>query len=81
MNQYQFYTLFLVCLLRNNASTCFGRYSPIFGRLCTVAIWCNFMLTACRLRFLRTQLHQNSNCAEPPEDGRVTAETCKGIDS
>jgi hypothetical protein len=23
----------------------------------------------------------NSNCAEPPEDGRVTPETCRGIDS
>jgi hypothetical protein len=21
------------------------------------------------------------NCAEPPEDGRVTPETCRGIDS
>jgi hypothetical protein len=23
----------------------------------------------------------NSNCAEPPEDGHVTPETCRGIDS
>jgi hypothetical protein len=47
MNQNQTDTLFLVCLLGVNASTCFGRYSPIFRRLCTVAIWCNYMHRMC----------------------------------
>jgi hypothetical protein len=44
LNQHQLDTFFLVCLLRVNASTCFGHYSPIFRRLCTDAIWCNYML-------------------------------------
>jgi hypothetical protein len=43
MNQYQLDTLFLVCLLKVNASTCFGRYSPIFRRLFTDVIWCNYV--------------------------------------
>jgi hypothetical protein len=47
MNQHQLDTLFLVCLLRVNASTCFGRYSPIFRRLCTGAIWCNYVRRMC----------------------------------
>jgi hypothetical protein len=49
------------------------------------------MLTACRLRWNHRNLHAvnthpthsitpNSNCAEPPADGRVTSETCRGID-
>jgi hypothetical protein len=49
------------------------------------------VLTACRLRHHRN-LHAvntnsthiitpNSICAEPPEDGRVTPETCRGNDS
>jgi hypothetical protein len=94
-NQHQLDTLFLVCLLGVNASICFRRYSPIFRRPCTDAIWCNYVrrivLTACRLRF-HSNLHvvnthstyvitPNSICAEPPEDGRVTSETCRGIDS
>jgi hypothetical protein len=47
------------------------------------------VLTACGLQF---NLHAvnthpshavtpNNNCAEPPEDGRVTPETYRGIDS
>jgi hypothetical protein len=47
MNQHQLYTLFLVCLLSVNVSICFGRYSPIFRRLCTVAIWCNYVRRMC----------------------------------
>jgi hypothetical protein len=47
LNQHQLDTLFLVCLLRVSASTCFGRYSPIFRRLCTVAIWCNCVRKMC----------------------------------
>jgi hypothetical protein len=43
MNQHQLDTLLWVRLLRANASTCFGRYSPIFRRLCRVAIWCNWV--------------------------------------
>jgi hypothetical protein len=38
MNQHQLHTLFLVCLLGVNASTCFGRYWPIFRRFCTDAV-------------------------------------------
>jgi hypothetical protein len=34
-------------LLRVNASTCFGRYSPIFRRVCTSAIWCNCVCRRC----------------------------------
>jgi hypothetical protein len=43
MNQHQLDTSFLVCLLGFNASTCFGRYSPIFRRLCTDDIWCIYV--------------------------------------
>jgi hypothetical protein len=39
MNQHQLDTVSLVCLLRVNASTCFGRYSPIFRGLCTGGVW------------------------------------------
>jgi hypothetical protein len=46
-NQHQLDTLFLVCLLGVNASTCFERYSPIFRRLCTVANWCNYVRRMC----------------------------------
>jgi hypothetical protein len=95
INQHQLDTLFLVCLLRVNASTCFERYSPIFRRFCTVAIWCNCVRGMCVDRVQvavncnphATNTHPthaiapNSNCAEPPEDGRVTLETCRGIDS
>jgi hypothetical protein len=49
------------------------------------------VLSACRLRW-NPNLHAvnthpthvitpNSFCADPPEDGRVTPETCKGTDS
>jgi hypothetical protein len=58
MNQHQVYTLSLVCLLRVNASTCFGLYSSIFKRLCTVAIWCNCVRRMCIVYVLPTQLHQ-----------------------
>jgi hypothetical protein len=47
VNQHQLDTLFLVYLLGVNASTCFGRYSPIFRRLCTDAIWCNYVRRMC----------------------------------
>jgi hypothetical protein len=49
------------------------------------------LLAVCRLRYhhnLHTanthpthEIAPNSNCVEPPEDGRVTPETCTGIDS
>jgi hypothetical protein len=49
------------------------------------------VLTACRLRWTHNlhavNIHPthaitpNSKCAEPPEDGRVTAETCRGMNS
>jgi hypothetical protein len=47
INQHQIDTLFLVCLLGVNASTCFGHYSPIFRRLCTDAVWCNYVRRMC----------------------------------
>jgi hypothetical protein len=47
MNQHQLDTLFLVCLLTVNASTCFERYSPIFRRFCTDDIWCNYVRRRC----------------------------------
>jgi hypothetical protein len=47
MNHHQLGTLFLVCLLGVSASTCFGRYSPIFRRLCTDAVWCNYVRRMC----------------------------------
>jgi hypothetical protein len=65
MNQHQFDTLSLVCILRVNASTRFGCYSTIFRRLCTHPTHA---------------ITPKSNCAEPPNDGRVTPETCRGID-
>jgi hypothetical protein len=46
MNQHQLDTLFLVCLLEVNAATCFGRYSSIFMRPCTDAVWCNYVRIA-----------------------------------
>jgi hypothetical protein len=80
MSQHQIDTLSLVCLLRVNASTCFGRYWPIFRRLCTVAIWWNRNLHAVNIHATHLII-PNSICAEPPEDGPVTPETCRGIDS
>jgi hypothetical protein len=47
MNQHQLDTLFLVCLLGVKASTCCGRYLPIFRRLCTDAVWCNYVRRMC----------------------------------
>jgi hypothetical protein len=47
INQHQLDTLFLVCLLIVNASTCFGRLLPIFGRLCTNAIWWSCVRRLC----------------------------------
>jgi hypothetical protein len=47
MDQHQLDTLSLVCLLSANASTCFGRYSPIFRRLCTDAVLCNCVRRMC----------------------------------
>jgi hypothetical protein len=47
MNKHQDYILFLVCLLGVNASIDFVRYSPIFKRLCTDAIWCNYVCRMC----------------------------------
>jgi hypothetical protein len=94
-NQHQFDTFFLVCLLGVNVSTCFGRYSPIFRRLYTDAIWCNGvrrMYVDCMQGAVPRTLHTvkihpthaitpNNICAEPPEDRRVTPETCRDIDS
>jgi hypothetical protein len=45
------------------------------------------VLTVCRLWWNAVNTHPthvvtpNSNCAEPPEDGRVTLETCRDIGS
>jgi hypothetical protein len=47
MNQRQLDMLSLVSLLRVNACTCLGRYSPIFRKLCTVALWCNCVRRTC----------------------------------
>jgi hypothetical protein len=47
MNQHEFDTLSLACLLTVSASTCFGRYSPIFRRLCQDATWCNYVRRMC----------------------------------
>jgi hypothetical protein len=86
MNQHQLDTLSFVCL-RVNACTCFGRYSSIFSRLCTVAVWCNCVQMRWNRNLHAVNTHPthaitpNSNCAEPPEDGRVTPETSTGIDS
>jgi hypothetical protein len=78
MNQNQRDTLFLECLLGVNASTCFGRYSPIFRRLCADAIWCNYVLRTWTRNLHAVNTHPthviipNSICAEPAEDGWVT---------
>jgi hypothetical protein len=63
---------FLV-LLGFNASTCFGRHSPILRRPCTNATWCNYVRKMCvggawvgvlhqrdtpPTHILRTQIHQ-----------------------
>jgi hypothetical protein len=47
INQHQLDTLSLDCLLGVSASTCFGRYSSTFRRLCTDAIWCNCVRRMC----------------------------------
>jgi hypothetical protein len=47
INQHQLDTLSLVCLLGVKAPKCFGRYSPIFRRICTDAIWCNYVRRMC----------------------------------
>jgi hypothetical protein len=54
-NQHQLDTHFLVCLLGVSASTCFGRYSPIFRRLCTNAVWCNCVQVAVEPQSARIQ--------------------------
>jgi hypothetical protein len=59
MNQHQLDTLFLVCLLRVNAFTCFGRYASIFRGGCTVAIWCNCVRSMC---VDCVQVAPNANC-------------------
>jgi hypothetical protein len=61
MNQHQLDTPFLVCLLRVNASTCFGRF---YRNLHAVNTHPTHEITP------------NNICVEPPEDGRVTPETC-----
>jgi hypothetical protein len=64
-----------------------GSAQLLFG----VIVCAGCVLTTCRLRW-NCNLHAvnahpthaitlNNNCAEPPEDGRVTPETCRGIDS
>jgi hypothetical protein len=85
MNQHQLDTVLLVCVLRVNASTCFGRYSLIFRRLCTDAIWCNYVRRMCvecvQVTVTATFTHPthiitpHTICAGPPEDGRETPET------
>jgi hypothetical protein len=60
MNQHQLDTLFLFCLWRVNASTCFGHYSPIFRRFCTVAIWCNYVRRI--LFWLRAGYGETATC-------------------
>jgi hypothetical protein len=57
MNEHQLDTLFLVCLLRGNASTYFGRYSPIFSRFCSVAIWCNWVRRLC-VEYVQVAVYQ-----------------------
>jgi hypothetical protein len=47
INQHKIDTFLLVCLLRVNASTCFGRYTSILRRLCTDAILCNNVRRMC----------------------------------
>jgi hypothetical protein len=64
-----------------------GSAQMLFG----VIAYVGCVLTTCRLRWKSSNLHAvnthpthtitpNSNCAEHPEDGRVTPETCRGID-
>jgi hypothetical protein len=97
MNQLQLDTLFLVYILKVNASTCFGRYSRIFRGLCTEAIWCNCVRRMCVVcvpvvvvpdrhvdagnTHTTHTITPNSICAETSEYGRVTPETSRGIDS
>jgi hypothetical protein len=57
-----------------------GCAQMLFG----VITWVGCVLTECRLGFHTHPMHvitPNSICAEAPEDGRVTPETSKGIDS
>jgi hypothetical protein len=59
--------------------------------LCGVIACVECVFTACRLGFHRKQhavntrsthaITPHNNFAEPPEDGRVKPETCRGIDS
>jgi hypothetical protein len=64
-----------------------GSVQLLFGVIACIGC----VLTACRLRF-HHNLHAvnthpvhavtpNSNCAETPEDVRVTPKTCRGTDS
>jgi hypothetical protein len=83
MNQHHTDTLFLVCLLVGNPSTCSGRYSPTFRRLCTGAIWYNYMRRMCvdyrNLHVVNAHpthvITPNSICAESSKNERVTPET------
>jgi hypothetical protein len=40
-------TMCSLCWNGVNACTCFGRYSPIFRRLCRDAICCNYVRKIC----------------------------------
>jgi hypothetical protein len=73
MNQHQLETHYLLCLLGVNVSTCFGRYSPTFRR----RFHPNLHVVNTHPMHVITP---NSICAQPPEDGRVTPETCRGIE-
>jgi hypothetical protein len=52
---------------------------------CKLLTHMNVLQLHCDLHAVNTHpthaITPNSNCAEPPEDGRVTPETCRGIDS
>jgi hypothetical protein len=50
----------------------------LFGVLTTCRLHRNLHVVNTHLTYVITP---NSICAEPPEDGRVTPETCRGIDS
>jgi hypothetical protein len=83
MNQHQLDTLFLVCLLGVNAFTCFGRFRIICSSSGGATRYTppedEQVMRNRNLHALNTHpthaITPNSNCAEPPEDWRVTPET------
>jgi hypothetical protein len=76
MNQHQSYTLSLVYFIKGQ---CFYFFRAFLGPRLEALGWSRHR-HAVHTHHMHA-ITPNSICAEPPGDGRVTPETCRGIDS